>query len=74
MSESQVELGMQCRHCQSHYRRMNGQAETEKVRVRETSRARPEAPVVRAVRTFSSQQPEDFIVAEGKIVCYCLVN
>ena len=51
---------------------------TEKVRVRESSRARPQAPVVRTIRTVRtpsppSQQPEDYIVAEGEIVYYCLV-
>ena len=54
----------------SHHRRMN----TEKVRVREGSRARPQTPVVRSV---SSQQPEDYIRAQGEIeieiVYYCLV-
>ena len=42
------------------------------MRVREGSRARPQIPVVRSV---SSQQPADYIVAEaqGEIVYYCLV-
>merc|ERR1719219_1401171 len=41
------------------------QARTEKVRVRQSSRARPQAPAVRTVSSVSSPQPEDFIVAEG---------
>ena len=43
--------------------------DTEKVTVREGRRARPQTPVpvaVPVVRTVSSQQPGDYIVAEGE--------
>ena len=74
----QLELGILSTVQSYHTRRMNtdtetNQARTEKVRVRQSGRARPQAPAVRTVSSVSSLQPEDFIVAQGEIIYHCPV-